>query len=406
MRTSFYFIGQKNAYMDGMRAIPFKGLVRMGRVNQSSGREPKPENDTELSKSVNFHRNQPLGMHGEVCFNSVPSYVIKEELIYVNVKQYYVILKRSFLRAKVEMEIGASRAIKAGEMEAILQARNYQVPACEIIDVLAHRFSRNMLYIVPCRRQATKTTDIGDVHFWGTAELLFVVTFTDPPLGGRRSSLPIAPRPGNLPQWRCARASLVAGVYLFFVQGTMPSSSVRRGIRILSATGPWERADPTRIRVPELEESTNDPLPRSGKGILQPHHFIDELDNINFDDSSRTKLSDGPFGEVLKFVQEAIILPPFVAVAIWPRPCLWEFLSVNVYILSVEELTVPEYLCFKGERVDGQHSSCSRPVCSRDVPWCTAYDCILDQVGALENEMLQKIKKQGLLTTPHILIVC
>lgn len=52
--------------------------------------------------------------------------------------------------------------------------------------------------------------------------------------------------------------------------------------------------------------------------------------------------------------QEAIVLPPYVAIAVRPRPGVWEYVRVNVYELSVEELTVSEYLCFKEELVDGK----------------------------------------------------
>jgi sucrose synthase len=90
-----------------------------------------------------------------------------------------------------------------------------------------------------------------------------------------------------------------------------------------------------------------------GKSILQPHHLVDELDNIIGDDSARQKLRDGPFSEVLRAAQEAIVLPPFVAIAIRPRPGVWEFVRVNVFELSVEELTISEYLRFKEELVDG-----------------------------------------------------
>ncbi|GKD22636.1 tRNA threonylcarbamoyladenosine dehydratase, partial [Tanacetum coccineum] len=41
------------------------------------------------------------------------------------------------------------------------------------------------------------------------------------------------------------------------------AACVRRGLRVLSATGAGARADPTRIRVADLRESTNDPLSRS-----------------------------------------------------------------------------------------------------------------------------------------------
>ncbi|CAI9105389.1 OLC1v1004300C1 [Oldenlandia corymbosa var. corymbosa] len=91
-----------------------------------------------------------------------------------------------------------------------------------------------------------------------------------------------------------------------------------------------------------------------GKGILQPHHLIDELDNMTADKIGCQHLSDGPFGEVLRTAQEAIVLPPFVAIAVRPRPGVWDFVRVNVYELSVDQLTVSEYLHFKEELVDGQ----------------------------------------------------
>ncbi|KAJ6710528.1 hypothetical protein OIU74_011404 [Salix koriyanagi] len=90
-----------------------------------------------------------------------------------------------------------------------------------------------------------------------------------------------------------------------------------------------------------------------GKGILHPNNLIDELDNMVCDDEARIRLRDGPFSEVLKAAQEAIVLPPFVAVAIRPRPGVWEYVRVDISQLSVEELTVSEYLRFKEELVDG-----------------------------------------------------
>lgn len=45
-----------------------------------------------------------------------------------------------------------------------------------------------------------------------------------------------------------------------------------------------------------------------GKGILQPHVLIDELDNIVGDEIGRQKLRDGPFSEVLKSAQVKLYL--------------------------------------------------------------------------------------------------
>ncbi|KAL5191651.1 Sucrose synthase 2 [Glycine soja] len=91
-----------------------------------------------------------------------------------------------------------------------------------------------------------------------------------------------------------------------------------------------------------------------GKGILQPHNLIDELDNIPGDDEAIVDLKNGPFGEIVKPAKEAIVLPPFVAIAIRPRPGVWEYVCVNVSDLSVEQLSISEYLSFKEELVDGK----------------------------------------------------
>ncbi|KAF7836840.1 sucrose synthase [Senna tora] len=88
-----------------------------------------------------------------------------------------------------------------------------------------------------------------------------------------------------------------------------------------------------------------------GKGILQHHQVIAEFEEIP--EESRQKLADGAFGEVLRSTQEAIVLPPWVALAVRPRPGVWEYLRVNLHALIVEELRVPEYLQFKEELVEG-----------------------------------------------------
>ncbi|KAL0338845.1 UNVERIFIED_CONTAM: Sucrose synthase [Sesamum angustifolium] len=88
-----------------------------------------------------------------------------------------------------------------------------------------------------------------------------------------------------------------------------------------------------------------------GKGILKPHQLMAEFEAICAAD--KEKLQDHAFKEVLKSTQEAIVLPPWVALAIRLRPGVWEYVRVNVNALVVEELTVPEYLQFKEELVNG-----------------------------------------------------
>ncbi|CAH9089881.1 unnamed protein product [Cuscuta europaea] len=53
------------------------------------------------------------------------------------------------------------------------------------------------------------------------------------------------------------------------------AACVRRGLKVISATGAGARMDPTRIRVADLRESTNDPLSRAVRHRLRKDHGID-----------------------------------------------------------------------------------------------------------------------------------
>ncbi|KAI4349687.1 hypothetical protein L6164_010249 [Bauhinia variegata] len=125
-------------------------------------------------------------------------------------------------------------------------------------------------------------------------------------------------------------------------------------------------SNPKLVRLPSLRDRVEDTLSvhrnelvsllsryvAQGKGILQPHNLIDELEDILGEDQASLELKNSPFSEILKSTQEAIVLPPFVAIAVRPRPGVWEYVRVNVYELSVEQLSVSEYLHFKEELVD------------------------------------------------------
>ncbi|KAK4769248.1 hypothetical protein SAY86_027398 [Trapa natans] len=88
-----------------------------------------------------------------------------------------------------------------------------------------------------------------------------------------------------------------------------------------------------------------------GKGILQRHQIIAEFEAIA--EESRQKLLGGAFGEVLKASQEAIISPPWISLAVRPRPGVWEYIRVNVHALVLEQMQVAQYLRFKEELVEG-----------------------------------------------------
>ncbi|KAG0568303.1 hypothetical protein KC19_6G010800 [Ceratodon purpureus] len=85
---------------------------------------------------------------------------------------------------------------------------------------------------------------------------------------------------------------------------------------------------------------------KQGRTILQPHHLLDELNNI-VDEEKAAKIKDGAFGNLLLNCQEAIVLPPWMGFAVRPQPGIWEYVRINVEELMLEELTVSEYLGYK-----------------------------------------------------------
>ncbi|KAJ3671792.1 hypothetical protein LUZ60_007871 [Juncus effusus] len=86
-----------------------------------------------------------------------------------------------------------------------------------------------------------------------------------------------------------------------------------------------------------------------GKGMLERHQILAEFEAI----TTSGEIQKLPvFDDVFRAAQEAIVLPPWVALAIRPRPGVWEYIRVNVSELVVEELTVAEYLRFKEKLVE------------------------------------------------------
>ncbi|KAK3438590.1 hypothetical protein EUGRSUZ_C03207, partial [Eucalyptus grandis] len=95
-------------------------------------------------------------------------------------------------------------------------------------------------------------------------------------------------------------------------------------------------------------------LEAKGKGILQRRQIFAEFAAVP--EESRAKLHDGAFGELLKSIQEAIVSPPWVALAVRLGPGVWEHIRVNVTALALQKLKVAQYLRFKKELADGSLS--------------------------------------------------
>jgi sucrose synthase len=91
---------------------------------------------------------------------------------------------------------------------------------------------------------------------------------------------------------------------------------------------------------------------KQGRTILQPHHLLDELNNILEADKA-TEIKESAFGLMLGNCQEAMVLPPWVGFAVRPRPGIWEYLRINTEELTLEEMSVSEYLGFKEQLANG-----------------------------------------------------
>ncbi|GJP31505.1 hypothetical protein CLOM_g12573, partial [Closterium sp. NIES-68] len=58
-------------------------------------------------------------------------------------------------------------------------------------------------------------------------------------------------------------------------------------------------------------------------------------------------LEDSPFGKLLLASQEAVVVSPWVALAVRVRPGEWQHVKINAEEVLVQAMTVPEYLAFK-----------------------------------------------------------
>ncbi|PNT09288.2 hypothetical protein POPTR_012G037200v4 [Populus trichocarpa] len=84
-----------------------------------------------------------------------------------------------------------------------------------------------------------------------------------------------------------------------------------------------------------------------GKRLMKRQHLMDEVDESIQDKNERQKVLEGLLGYILSCTQEAAVIPPFVAFAVRPNPGFWEYVKVNAEDLSVEGISVSEYLQLK-----------------------------------------------------------
>ncbi|CAI7793840.1 unnamed protein product [Closterium sp. NIES-54] len=75
----------------------------------------------------------------------------------------------------------------------------------------------------------------------------------------------------------------------------------------------------------------------------------DRVDRVDGDEEGEGEesLEDSPFGKLLLASQEAVVVSPWVALAVRVRPGEWQHVKINAEEVLVQAMTVPEYLAFK-----------------------------------------------------------
>lgn len=89
-----------------------------------------------------------------------------------------------------------------------------------------------------------------------------------------------------------------------------------------------------------------------GNRLFKLHHLMDEMEKVIDNKEEKEELLSGLLGYILCTTQEAAVVPPYIAFAIRPNPGFWEYVKVSSADLSVEGITVTEYLKFKEMTVD------------------------------------------------------
>ncbi|XP_059635915.1 sucrose synthase-like isoform X1 [Cornus florida] len=88
-----------------------------------------------------------------------------------------------------------------------------------------------------------------------------------------------------------------------------------------------------------------------GKVILKNAEILNHLISIFKADGE--KLINGQSGLVFECIQEAIAIAPRIALAVRRRPGFTEYICLDLNALTIEEMSVPQYLQFKEKLVDG-----------------------------------------------------
>lgn len=84
-----------------------------------------------------------------------------------------------------------------------------------------------------------------------------------------------------------------------------------------------------------------------GSRLMKQQHLLEELHGggSSGSSSSSSRLADGGFlGHVISCTHEAVVLPPYVALAVRRNPGVWEYITVHSGDLTVQQITPSDYL--------------------------------------------------------------
>nr|GEU88194.1 sucrose synthase 7-like [Tanacetum cinerariifolium] len=84
-----------------------------------------------------------------------------------------------------------------------------------------------------------------------------------------------------------------------------------------------------------------------GKGMVKAQELISIIEKTIEDKLEKAKVLEGLLGHILSSTQEAVIVPPYVALGVRVSQGQWSYLKVNADDLTVHKLTPSQYLKFK-----------------------------------------------------------
>ncbi|XP_050270378.1 sucrose synthase 5-like [Quercus robur] len=118
-----------------------------------------------------------------------------------------------------------------------------------------------------------------------------------------------------------------------------------------SAAGVLQRSESITDSLPEALKQSRYHMKRcfakyieKGRRIMKLTHLMEEMEKAIDDKNDRTQVLGGLLGYILCSTQEAIVIPPYVAFAIRPNPGFWEYVKVSADDLSVEGITITDFL--------------------------------------------------------------